>query len=249
MRKGTPRQPVEQAFQPAQLQRQAGKPAVRRPEESLFELLHRITDVRERTPRGLAALIGVSGIDASGKGYIAGRLANDLEQRGYRVALINVDGWLNLPDLRFLNRYGPTKVHGQTTQGTHFYRHALRLDEMFSDLILPLKEDRSIELTMDFAEETATEFRPYTVTFTDIDIILLEGIFIFKRQYVQHFDLKIWIECSFDTALSRAISRGQEGLPKDETIAAYNTIYFPAQRVHFDIDDPRTAADLIYRNE
>jgi len=215
------------------------------------DLVRRIANIRKRIAPGRAVLIGISGIDASGKGYIAGGLASNLEAAGYRVALINVDGWLNLPNVRFLNAKRPSHEgeSDRTREGTHFYHHALRLDEMFSDLVLPLKKHGSIELTMDFAEETATEFRPYTYEFSEIDIVILEGIFIFKRRFTEHFDQTIWVECSFETALHRAIARSQEGLSAAETIYAFETTYFPAQRMHFERDQPRIAAHLIYRND
>lgn len=207
---------------------------------SIDRLRHEvITNCRAGTNPHRSCLVGISGIDASGKGFIASKLATELEDEGYRVALINVDGWLNLPHIRF-SRAGD--------EGLHFYKHALRLDEMFSRLILPLKKNRSIKLTMDYVDETATDFRPHTYEFDDIAVLLLEGIFIFKRAFVRHFDLKIWIDSSFDTALERAIARGQEGLSPHATIEAYTKIYFPAQRLHFNEDDPWTAADLIYAN-
>lgn len=206
---------------------------------TLERLKNKIIKSRERTSRDGACLVGVSGIDASGKGHVAARLAAELEAAGYRVALINVDGWLNLPHVRFAD----------VDPGAYFYRHALRLEEMFERLILPLRRGGSVDLEMDFTEETATEFRPHTYSFENVDIVLLEGIFIFKREYVHHFDLKIWIECSFETALHRAIERGQEGLLPSDTVAAYEKIYFPAQRYHFSIDDPIAFADLIYSNE
>jgi uridine kinase len=79
-------------------------------------------------------------------------------------------------------------------------------------------------------------------------VILVEGIFLFKQTYRSQFDLAIWVDCSFPTALARALERSQEGLPPAETIAAYETIYFPAQQIHFNKDNPRAAADLIYDN-
>jgi uridine kinase len=78
---------------------------------------------------------------------------------------------------------------------------------------------------------------------------LVEGIFLFKQAYRSLFDLAIWVECSFPTALARAIERGQEGLTPAKTIAAYETIYFPAQRIHFERDAPRATVDLILDND
>jgi uridine kinase len=57
------------------------------------------------------------------------------------------------------------------------------------------------------------------------------------------------VECSFEKALVRAIKRCQEGLPPKETIRAFETIYFPAQRIHLQRDHPRAAADLILPND
>jgi uridine kinase len=166
-------------------------------------------------------------------------IAEDLNQKGMKVASINIDGWLNLPNKRF----------NQANPAGHFYEHAIRFDEMFSQLILPLKQKRNVSIVAEFAEETATEYRRHKYQFEDVDIILLEGIYLLKRSYRHFYDLSLWIECTFVTALERALKRGQEGLPPGETIRAYNTIYFPAQRIHLDRDDPRRVADLIIIND
>lgn len=102
---------------------------------------------------------------------------------------------------------------------------------------------------LDFTEETATTFRKQRYAFRSIDIILLEGIFLFKPMYRDHFDLKVWIDCSFATALRRATAPRPEGLPPQKAKRAFESIYFPAQRIHLDRDEPRKAADLIVRND
>lgn len=184
-------------------------------------------------------LVGLSGIDGAGKGFVAARLGDELRAAGLNVASLNVDGWLNLPPVRF-SRADPAE---------HFYLHALRLDAMFSELVLPLRLQGSHRVVAPFAEETATTFRDHLYEFDDVDVVLLEGIFIFKRAYRAHFDLAVWIDCTFDTALERALQRSQEGLPPAETIAAYQTIYFPAQRLHFQRDEPRASADRTFAND
>lgn len=203
----------------------------------LRDLTNAILSKRCEIPITESLLVGISGMDASGKGFITSKLAEQLS--AFKVAVVNADGWLNLPHVRFSDE----------DHGRHFYENALRLDAMFKRLILPLKQSRSINITADLAEETATEFREHNYLFDDIDIILLEGIFLFKKPYADLFDLRIWVDCSFETALSRAIVRSQEGLPTEETIAAYSTIYFPAQRLHFWLDSPREVSDLILQND
>jgi uridine kinase len=195
---------------------------------------------RAEAPRERGVLAGVTGIDGSGKGYVTGLLAAGLEAAGARVAAINVDGWLEVPSRRF----------GTQDPARHFYEHAIRFDELFGQLILPLKAKRSLRLEADLADATNSEaFRRHTYAFEDVGVILLEGIFLLKRAYRDHFDLSLWVDCTFETALERALRRAQEGLPPEETVRAYETVYFPAQRIHLERDDPRAFATAVLPND
>lgn len=198
----------------------------------------RLLEVRASVPRERAALVAVSGIDGCGKGWLTRKIVDDLQARGIKAANINIDGWLNLPAKRFSDK----------NPAEHFYLHAIRFDEMFAQLVLPLRDARSIRVETDFAEETATTYRKQLYEFTDIDIIVLEGIYLLKQAFRNYYDLSIWIDCSFAKALERALARGQEGLPPAETIRAYETIYFPAQDIHFQRDNPQQAAAIIVDN-
>lgn len=204
----------------------------------LGEVVRKIVEQRAATPDTRSLLVGISGIDGCGKGYLAALLQAQLALRDIVPAILNADDWLNLPQKRF----------AQDAPAENFYENAIRLDQFFSQLVLPLRDRRSLRLVADCVEETASTFRQHTYDYSDVSVVLVEGIFILKTQYRKHFDLAIWIECSFATALARAIDRAQEGLSPANTIAAYETIYFPAQRIHLAQDKPRENADLIFEN-
>lgn len=80
-------------------------------------------------------------------------------------------------------------------------------------------------------------------------MIILEGIFRFKKELRKNHDLAFWVQCSFETALRRALLRNQEGLSEEEIIRDYRTIYFPAQRIHLTRDEPKSNADGIVGND
>ena len=186
-----------------------------------------------------AVLVGISGIDGSGKGFVTVKLAKALRAKSLNVAMISADDWLNLPKVCI----------NPDNYAEHFYEHAIRFDEMFERFIVPFRDHRGVDVLADCGDPKATVHRKHRYIFRNIDVILLEGIFLFKTSYREYFDLKIWIECSFQTALRRAIARGQEGLPPAETQYSFETIYFPAQRIHLDRDEPRRAADFIVHND
>lgn len=206
---------------------------------TIDRVIDRIIDRRAEVPRDRCVLIGISGIDGSGKGHVALQIEARLALNSISAAKINVDGWLNLPDKRF-NLTEPAK---------HFYQNAIRFEEFFDQLVLPLRNQRSVSLVADFTEETAQRYRKHEYSYRNPDVVLIEGIFLFKREYRKLFDLAIWVDCSFSTALARALERKQEGLPPALTIRAYDTIYFPAQRIHLEKDHPREAADLVFAND
>jgi len=206
---------------------------------SIDEVVRKILERRANIPDTRSLLVGVSGIDGCGKGYVTTQVQAHLALRGVIPAILNVDGWLNLPQKRF-DRSAPA---------VNFYENAIRLDQFFSQLVLPLRDGRSVHLVADLVEETASDYRKHSYDYRDVPVILVEGIFLFKPEYRKYFDLAIWIDCSFPTALARAIDRAQEGLSPANTIAAYDTIYFPAQRIHLAQDKPRENADLIFEND
>jgi uridine kinase len=199
-----------------------------------------ILRTRAVTPVTRATLVALSGIDGSGKSHVAERLDERLARSGRRVARVHVDGWLELPDRRF----------DEKRPAEHFYEHGVRFDEMFARLALPLRDRRAVKLEADLADATnAPAYRRHTYLFDDVDIVLLEGIFLLKRALRTHYDLALWVECSFETALRRALARSQEGLTPEQTMRDYERIYFAAQRLHFVRDDPRAAAALVIDND
>jgi len=206
--------------------------------DQVTKFIDGIVAQRAKTPANRAVVVGISGIDASGKGFITEKIAQRLQEAGWRVATINADDWLNLPEV-CMSRRSP---------GEHFYEHAMRFDKMFDQLIVPLQKNRAVSFVADCADAKGNR-RKHSYEFHKIDIVLLEGIFLFKPAYRRHFDITAWVDCSFATGLKRAIARCQEGLPPAETIRAFTTIYFPAQRIHFARDNPQGAADFIIRND
>lgn len=182
---------------------------------SVSELANAVIAKRRATARDGAILVGISGIDASGKGTLASHLAAELRERGVRVESIGADAWLTPLDRLSLD----------SDPGEQFYLHAIRFDETFQRIARLQEEDGSIE------------------------VILLEGIFLFKRGLRSRYDLSIWVDCRFETALERALARNQEGLPRERLLADYRRIYFPAQEVYLRRDNPRDFADIVYLND
>jgi uridine kinase len=196
-----------------------------------------VSELRRRQPPG-SLLVAVSGIDGSGKTTLSVRLAAALEALGVRTALIHLDPWHTPPSVRF----------AAEDPGGHFYANAFRFRELFERLVNPLRRARSLHLCIDLTRLPENDLVTRTYDFEGVDVIVLEGIFLLKRELAARYDLAYWIECPFETALRRALARNQEGEEEEALRRDYETIYFPAQRIHLDNDHPHAAARAVIDN-
>jgi hypothetical protein len=92
-------------------------------------------------------------------------------------------------------------------------------------------------------------YDPLEYRFDDIDVVLVEGILLFQSRFDERYDLRVWVECSFATALQRALERNAERLPKHRLREDYERIYHAAQRHHFAVDAPQRRADYTILND
>ncbi len=183
-------------------------------------------------------VVGISGIDGSGKGYISKQLSDQISATGLSCSLIGIDGWLQPPSKRFSKR----------DPGRHFYECGFRFDAMQKQLYEPLYSSGSIDFVAKHSDPTdKEEMVDYHYQIHQSDVIIFEGIFLFQDRFT--FDYSVWIECSYDTALERALKRNQEGISEERIRSDYHTIYFAAQKIHLEVDDPRGRCDFIFLND
>ncbi len=202
------------------------------------QILSQIQLHNENKTSSDALLIGISGIDAAGKGFVSKALKNKLEQQGLKVALLCIDDWHQPKTIRLKKPYG----------AFNFYSNAFRWNDLFDKLILPLKKDRKVDLVENIIKVHDDKYFEHHYLIENIDVILLEGIFLFKKEVQHYYDYKIWIGCDYKTALDRAKQRNQEKTGIRELVIEYENIYFPAQEIHLHKDDVLNQVNAVFMN-
>ena len=205
----------------------------------ISSLTSKVIDAFHSYSKKTVFTVGISGIDASGKGHTANLLQGELEQVGFKVANINIDPWQNPIPVR-LQEDHPAK---------NIYKNIFRWDHFFEQLVIPLQKNKRIHLETKGIRTDADVYYPILYDYNDPDILMIEGILLFKREYLSHYDYRIWIDCSFETGLQRALQRNVENLSQERLIYDYEKYYYAAQRLHFDRDNPQQSADLIFCND
>lgn len=204
---------------------------------AIDELASRVRAEHSRKPSRVL-LAGISGIDGSGKSFVTQQLAAKLTASGLCIANVALDPWRTAPAERFDAR----------NPGETFYGNAYRFDALFDALITPLQRIGAVDIDAELRRSDGSKYQE-RIQFSGVNVILLEGLFLFKQSIRERFDLRIWIQCSFETALKRALARNQEGKSPEALLADYQTFYVPAQKIHLRIDSPDDDAHLVFLND
>jgi uridine kinase len=73
--------------------------------------------------------------------------------------------------------------------------------------------------------------------------LVADGVFLQRPELADLWDLRIWVDISFEAALERAVVR--DAALFDEVRDRYQRRYFPGQCIYLDEVDPRTRADIV----
>lgn len=79
----------------------------------------------------------------------------------------------------------------------------------------------------------------------------MEGVFLFRPELVKYWDLKIFLDVSFEENVQRAISRNieKEHLGSEVIIRSkYEKRYIPGQKLYFMDAHPKEIADIVINN-
>lgn len=186
-----------------------------------------------------AFTVAISGIDAAGKGHISKLLQDELETKGLNVANINIDPWQNPIPIRLQKE----------NAAENFYSNVFRWKDVFEQLLEPLKTNRGISLQTKLIRTDVDEYFDHTYKYKNIDFLLIDAILLFQQRFIPFYDYKIWVDCTFETGLKRAVERNVEKLEEEQLVHDYHKYYYAAQYYHFEKDGPRQSADIIYNND
>ena len=189
---------------------------------------------------GQNLIVGLSGIDGSGKSTYGAQLLKSLRSRDQAASLVSLDDFLRPKAIRHAN---PDQISGYFWENFDFEALANRV-------LIPIRDcvNVSTELQVLDLESDRLLTRPFE--FNGPGILIVEGVFLFRKEYRPYFDVKIWIDVSFETALSRVLYRQRDQRYGDTNAIQrrYEERFFPTQRFHLKRDDPIGAADFIISN-
>lgn len=201
-------------------------------------LAGRITELHLKRP----VLIAFDGIDGAGKTTLADELVSWCERRGRPVLRASVDRFHRPRAERYAR--GPLSPLG-------YYEDSFDYPFLIERFLKPLREFQGAvsAVTAKFDFRTDTES---LLTKSDIvrnTVVLFDGVFLFRPELVNYWDLKVFLAIDFETSWRRGLERDASWMETEEVARAkYDTRYVPGQKIYFTKVNPKSVADIFIDN-
>lgn len=186
--------------------------------------------------------VGVSGITASGKTTLANEIATALEYRGKKVIRTSIDHFHNPKIIRY--KQGKDSAIG-------YYKDAHDYKSFMEKLLVPLGPSGNLRYQpASFNLERDEYMSSNEESATEDSVLIVDGTFIFKREMINQFDFKIFVETDFEIARKRGAKREEKAfgsLIKAEEI--FKKRYHAASKLYLEEHAPQLFSDIVVNND
>jgi uridine kinase len=204
------------------------------------DLVNYILKMRPEIKGALA--VGISGIDNSGKTFLCEELKLALEKKGECAIDIHIDDFHNPKKIRQPEGACPC---------FSYYEYGFDYRSLEEVVLKPLKDKGRLSAHwtgIDTSTDRRTQRREYRIKPTDI--VLVEGVFLFRETLRDYFHLRIFVSISPETCLERARHRQQiNGKVEElELLERYRNRYLPGQSIYLEDDRPEDFSQIVIDN-
>ena len=186
------------------------------------QLLHELADLLgERKKPDKPLIVGITGMDTSGKSQLATALAAELGRRGQPRQLVRIDDFHHPRSHRY---------RSDLPEPEQYYQHSIDFTRCADEVLRPIRTDGRLDkqfTLLDVAEDTYTLHRGYSVSAETI--VLVEGVFLFRPEIRELIEMFVSLVVREDVVLDRARIRDVPAQGED-VLRKYHTKYLPAQR-------------------
>jgi uridine kinase len=206
------------------------------PEEIRIKL---VEEIISRSKTKDLFMVGISGLDASGKSVLAEELKEALENNGLKVLLVSGDSFQFPPELK------NDLVEGSWAE--QHYKRTINFQKMVDEFLIPLTS-KPEEIKLDLVEFGSGRVINKIVNLNYPLVVIVESIYLLKKSLIEYFDFKVFLDISIETSLSRAKARKRDlELYGDElgVEQKYSKKNFPGYQLYQQLDNPKQSADLV----
>jgi uridine kinase len=193
-----------------------------------------LDEIGRRKDRNRAFVVGISGIDGSGKTEFARALEKSLIDRNYKTQAIHLDDFHNPKEIRYAGK----------DQADNYFNRSFNFNLVAEKLLKSLKRKRTFTTKMTLLDYRTDKYNiEREFSFNTDTIVIFEGVFLFRKELAPYIDYKIFLDITFAESRKRAKRRDPRAVVKK-----YDGKYLPAQAGYLKEYPPETTVDMVIDN-
>ena len=180
-------------------------------------------------------IVGISGINCAGKSTLAQTLGQDKMGFVHRPIIFDIDDFL-LP--RRIRDANPDQIAG--------CYDSFDYQTLFEELLIPASQNTLVKKRIRVFREEIESWD--TITVRGPCVVIVEGIFLFRRDLPDVFDIKFWLNIDYEEVIKRATRRKRETNKhptKESILKRYHERFIPAQKYHIEVDKPKINCNFL----
>lgn len=180
-------------------------------------------------------ILGINGIDTSGKTLFSEELAQFLSCRGYSPVILHLDDF-----------HQPKSIRYKDMSPSGYINYSFDLDKLCDVLTAAKERQTGREFTL-LDLDTDNYSKTLRLTISDNTIIIVEGVLLYRPPADSFFDYRIYLDIDKDALFHRAKLRD---VPKygEEFLKKYTSRYIPAHEIYEKAFHPKEKCNLIIDN-
>lgn len=197
-----------------------------------------ITRYKEHIKTNHTFIVGVDGLGGAGKTTFVKKLREDLKENGYHVITIHIDDHIVESNKRYNTGY---------EEWYEYYFLQWDIKMLQTELFQNLSNGKKL-IKFPFYDKTTDTLSNKKILIKPSSIVLIEGIFIQRREWREYFDFVIFIDCPHKEREERVLKRDLYIGDYQHRLNKYQRRYWIAEEKYIEMEDPVGKADVIYNS-
>lgn len=195
-----------------------------------------ISKYHKRTATNYPFVIGIDGLSGAGKTTLVNQLESELKEM-FQIVVIHMDDHIVERNRRYNTGYA---------EWYEYYYLQWEIKELTEKLFKSIRKDHKI--TLPYYEKAIDKNINKTISIPPDSIILIEGIFLQRKEWSTLFDYVIYIECPREIRYERVLKRDQYIGNRQEIIDKYKRRYWLGEKHYLEMEDPIRTANKVYKS-
>lgn len=184
-------------------------------------------------------VIGVDGLGGAGKSTLVNSLKLQLQNENYYSYVLHIDDFIYPKHIR----YDLTKEEWYC-----YYNVQWRYDYLVKEILFPIKSGEINDKQIEIYNRDNDEYFTQRVNLVHGSVLILEGIFLQRKELKDYLDSIIYLDVPQEVRLSRVLARDGYIGGLEDIKRKYEKRYFPAEEKYILEYSPFETADFVLKN-